>query len=174
MCTYTLVVDDLSDGCELAGVRTGNKQHNAADLHEPPLACRNFNAAHFVDWSSGLFSQIRRVSRGSRAQTGGTVPGCVGEVSSCRRSASRFRYVGRLCDFWRSRLSEKLESATLASREATGLGSRPSVQDSRVPAAGFASKSHLLACRTIFSFACTSPCESHHTIHAFLGIILNR
>ena len=52
---YTLVVDDLSDGCELAGVGAGNKQHNAADLHEPPLACRNFNAAHFVDWSSGLY-----------------------------------------------------------------------------------------------------------------------
>ena len=164
MCTYTLVVDDLSDGCELAGVRTGNKQHNAADLHEPPLACRNFNAAHFVDWSSGLFSQIRRVSRGSRAQTGGTVPGCVGEVSSCRRSASRFRYVGRLCDFWRSRLSEKLESATLASREGqVATANRQSASTPARPPA-FASKSHLLACRTIFSLTCTSPCESHHTM----------
>lgn len=36
--TYTLVVNDLGDGCELAGEGAGNEQHNAADLDEPPGA----------------------------------------------------------------------------------------------------------------------------------------
>ena len=44
---------------------------------------------------------------------GGTVPGCVGEVSSCRRSTSRFRYVGRLCDFWRASASGKTSKCDL-------------------------------------------------------------
>ena len=49
MSTYTLVVDNLGDGGELAGVRAVDEEHNTADLDEPPLASRNVNVAHCID-----------------------------------------------------------------------------------------------------------------------------
>lgn len=81
MITYTLVVDDLGDGSKLAGVGAGNEQHNAANLHEPPLACRNVNVAHCFDCRRVWIRRLGQSLDCRRRDDGGTVPGCVGEVS---------------------------------------------------------------------------------------------
>lgn len=44
--TYTLVVDNLNNGSELAGVRTAADQHNAANLNQLPLSNLNIDIGH--------------------------------------------------------------------------------------------------------------------------------
>lgn len=46
--TYALVVDDLDDGSQAAGVRTLLDQDNTTDLDEAPLGSDNADVTHFV------------------------------------------------------------------------------------------------------------------------------
>lgn len=114
MITYTLVVDDLGDGSKLAGVGAGNEQHNAANLHEPPLACRNVNVAHCIDCRRVWIRKLGRSLESRRRNDGGTVPGCVGEVSMDVVAVARFSILVQWAEFSGRGRAEKFRAWQLS------------------------------------------------------------
>ena len=77
MLTYTLVIDDLSDGGELASKGTGAEHGNTANLDHAPGAGNNFGVTHCVGFGgSGIgVSEMRK--SGTIFGRSDTVPSCV-------------------------------------------------------------------------------------------------
>ena len=93
--TYALVVDDLDDGSNLAGVRTAPDQHNAANLHELPWRLCDIDRGHCEGFLGAKTTLSVRClnrkeyhennSQGARSRST-DVAGrkCGGELSDCR------------------------------------------------------------------------------------------